>query len=167
MHVEDLRWFEVLAETEHLTEAATTLGTSQPNLSRALRRVESAFGVQLFEREHRGVRLNPYGRLVLEAARAGTAAVDTARQRIDALIDPDSGTVRLGFLHSVATSLVPDLLKAFRQVAPSVGFALRQEPSHAIVDDLESGEAEIGIIAPLPDPEVFGWHLLEPQRLCL
>ncbi|WP_328525391.1 LysR family transcriptional regulator [Kribbella sp. NBC_00359] len=167
MHVEDLRWFAVLAETEHLTEAAATLGTSQPNLSRALRRVESAFGVQLFEREHRGVRLNPYGRLVLEAAQAGTAAVDAARQRIDALLDPESGTVRLGFLHSVATSLVPDLLKAFRDVAPSVRFALRQEPAHDIVQDLESGEAEIGIVAPRPDPQVFGWHLLEQQRLCL
>ncbi|MEU4603195.1 LysR family transcriptional regulator [Kribbella sp. NPDC023972] len=167
MNFEDLRWFAVLAETEHLTEAAAALGTSQPNLSRSLRRVESAFGVQLFEREHRGLRLNPYGRVVLEAARAGTAAVDSARQRIDALLDPESGTVRLGFLHSVATSLVPDLLKAFREVAPAVRFALRQEPAHDIVQDLESGEAEIGILAPRPDPERFGWHLLEQQRLCL
>jgi DNA-binding transcriptional LysR family regulator len=167
MHAEDLRWYVVLAETEHLTEAAAVMGTSQPNLSRSLRRVESAFGVPLFERERRGLRLNPYGRLVLEAARAGTTAIDTARQRIDALLDPDSGTVRLGFLHSVATSLVPDLLKAFREVAPSVRFALRQEPAHDIVQDLESGEAEIGITAPRPDQEVFGWHLLERQRLCL
>ncbi|MFK4083900.1 LysR family transcriptional regulator [Kribbella sp. NPDC020789] len=167
MYVEDLRWFAVLAETEHLTAAATTLGTSQPNLSRSLRRVEEAFGVPLFEREHRGLRLNPYGRLVLEAARAGTAAVDSARQRIDALLDPDSGTVRLAFLHSVASSLLPDLLKAFRAVAPSVEFALRQEAAHVIVEDLDSGESEIGIIAPRPDPERFGWHLLEQQRLSL
>jgi LysR family transcriptional activator of glutamate synthase operon len=167
MNVEDLRWFVVLAESEHLTEAAAALGTSQPNLSRSLRLVESAFGVQLFEREHRGVRLNPYGRLVLEAARAGTAAVDTARQRIDALLDPESGVVRLAFLHSVATSLMPDLLKAFRELAPNVRFALRQEAGHDIVQDLETGEAEIGIISPRPDPAAFGWHLLERQRLCL
>ncbi|WP_327639442.1 LysR family transcriptional regulator [Kribbella sp. NBC_00482] len=167
MHVEDLRWFVVLAETEHLTEAAAALGTSQPNLSRSLQRVERVFGVPLFERERRGVRLNPYGRLVLDAARAGTAAVDTAKRRIDALLDPESGTVRLAFLHSVATSLLPDLLKAFRAVAPNIGFALRQEPAHDIVQDLESGEAEIAIIAPRPDPARFGWHLLERQRLYL
>ena len=62
---------------------------------------------------------------------------------------------------------MPDLLKAFRAVAPNIGFALRQEPAHDIVQDLESGEAEIGIIGPRPDPERFGWHLLERQRLCL
>jgi DNA-binding transcriptional LysR family regulator len=83
------------------------------------------------------------------------------------LLDPESGTVRLAFLHSVATSLMPDLLKAFRAVAPNIGFALRQEPAHDIVQDLESGEAEIAIIAPRPDPARFGWHLLERQRLYL
>ena len=167
MHVEDLRWFVALAESEHLTDTASALGTSQPTLSRALRRVEDAFGVALFEREHRGLQLNPYGRIVLEAARAGTAAVDAASQRIDALRDPDSGTVRLAFLFSVATGVVPDLLKAFRVVAPSVRFALREEPSHEIARDLESGEAELGITGPRPDKDLFAWHLLERQRLCL
>src|SRR3954452_9836877 len=38
----------------------------------------------------------------LEAARAVTTSVDTASRRIDSLLDPESGTVRLAFLHSVA-----------------------------------------------------------------
>jgi DNA-binding transcriptional LysR family regulator len=167
MHVEDLRWFVVLADTEHLTDAAAVLGTSQPTLSRSLRRVEAAFGARLFEREHRGLQLNPAGRLVLEAARASIAAVDTAKSHIDAQQDPESGTVRLAFLHSVATGLVPDLLKSFRTTAPRVRFALREEPSHDIVRDLESGEAELGITGSRPDADTFGWHLLERQRLCL
>jgi DNA-binding transcriptional LysR family regulator len=167
MHVDDLRWFVVLAESERLTDAATALGTSQPNLSRSLRRVEDAFGVRLFEREHRGLKLNPFGRIVLEAARAGAAAVDSAQERIDALTDPDSGTVRLAFMHSVGTGVVPDLLTAFRRVAPAIRFGLREEPSHEIVRDLESGEAELGITGPRPAADQFGWHVLERQRLCL
>jgi len=167
MHVEDLRWFVVLADTEHLTDAAALLGTSQPTLSRSLGRVEAAFGARLFEREHRGLRLNPAGRVVLEAARAGTGAVDAARSSIEALRDPESGTVRLAFLHSVATGLVPDLLKAFRVTAPRIRFALREEPSHEIIRDLESGEAELGVTGPRPEADSFGWHLLERQRICL
>ncbi|WP_328994189.1 LysR family transcriptional regulator [Kribbella sp. NBC_01245] len=167
MHIDDLRWFVVLAETEHLTDAAALLGISQPTLSRSLRRVEDEFGVRLFEREHRGLRLNPHGRNVLAAARTSVTAVDATREQIRAEHDPDSGTIRLAFLHSVATGVVPDLLTAFRKVAPNVRFALREEPSHEIVRDLESGEAELGITGPRPDPEIFGWHLLERQRLCL
>jgi len=132
MHVDDLRRFVTLARAEHLTAAADELGIPQPSLSRSLRRVEEAFGARLFEREHRGLRLNPHGRLVLAAAADATTALDAAREQIAQLDDPESGTVRLAFLHSVATTLVPQLLRAYRQEAPGVRFALRQEASPTI-----------------------------------
>jgi hypothetical protein len=46
MHVEDLRWFAVLAETEHLTEAAAALGHQSAEPLPSLQRVERAFGVR-------------------------------------------------------------------------------------------------------------------------
>ncbi|MDT0550795.1 helix-turn-helix domain-containing protein, partial [Streptomyces lonegramiae] len=45
MHLDELQWFVVLAETEHVTDAAAELGISQPTLSRALARVEEQVGV--------------------------------------------------------------------------------------------------------------------------
>src|SRR6185312_17534480 len=105
VHDDDLRRFVVLARAEHLTAAADQLRIPQPSLSRSLRRVEDAFGARLFEREHRGLRLNPHGRVALAAALQATTALDAAREQIAQLDDPDSGTVRLAFLHSVATTL--------------------------------------------------------------
>ena len=157
MQTEDLRRFVTLARAEHLTAAADQLGIPQPSLSRSLRRVEDAFGARLFEREHRGLRLNPRGRLVLAAALEATAALDAAREQIAQLDDPESGTVRLAFLHSVATTLVPGLLREYRAQAPAVRFALRQEASPTIADDLDSGEAELAITGPRPvDPGSAG-----------
>ena len=167
MHVDDLRRFVTLARAEHLTAAADELGIPQPSLSRSLRRVEEAFGARLFEREHRGLRLNPHGRLVLGAAADATAALDAAREQIAQLDDPESGTVRLAFLHSVATTLVPQLLRAYRREAPGVRFALRQEASPTIEDDLDSGAAELAITGPRPADPGMGWCVLERQRLCL
>jgi DNA-binding transcriptional LysR family regulator len=167
MQTEDLRRFVTLARAEHLTAAADELGIPQPSLSRSLRRVEDAFGARLFEREHRGLRLNPRGRLVLAAALEATAALDAAREQIAQLDDPESGTVRLAFLHSVATTLVPGLLREYRAQAPAVRFALRQEASPTIADDLDSGEAELAITGPRPVDPALGWCVLERQRLCL
>ncbi len=167
MHVDDLRRFVTVARAEHLTAAADELGIPQPSLSRSLRRVEEAFGARLFEREHRGLRLNPHGRLVLGAAADATAALDAAREQIAQLDDPESGTVRLAFLHSVATTLVPQLLRAYRREAPGVRFALRQEASPGIEDDLDSGAAELAITGPRPADPGMGWCVLERQRLCL
>lgn len=167
MHIQDLRWFIVLAEMEHVTAAAEQLGVPQPTLSRSLRRLEDGFGARLFERERKGLRLNPLGRVVLEAATSADRSLTRARAEIARLTDPDAGLVRLAFLHSVSTSVLPALLGRYREHAPGVRFELRQEGAPSILADLHSGEAEVGIIGPRPDDEALGWSLLEQQRLRL
>lgn len=168
MQTQDLRWFVVIAEEQNATAAAERLGVPQPTLSRSLRRVEEEFGVRLFERERRGLRLNPLGgRLVLDAASTADVALQRAHEEIARSTDPETGLVRLAFLHSVSTSVLPALLGRFRVHAPRVRFELRQEGTPAILDDLRGGEAELAVIGPRPADDALGWHLLEQQRLRL
>lgn len=165
MHTDELSWFVVLAETEHVTEAATELGISQPTLSRALARLEEQVGVPLFDRVNRRLRLNPYGEILLEHARRSIAEIRSATERIAAMRDPDSGTVRLAFLHSQASSFVPDLLRRFRAEAPRVQFGLVQGAAHEIVERLAGGQADLAITS--PRPEGYRWRGLYMERLCL
>lgn len=165
MHLDELGWFVVLAETEHVTDAASDLGISQPTLSRALARLEDHFGVPLFDRVNRRLRLNPYGEILLVHARRTLAEMRSATERIAALRDPGTGTVRLAFLHSQASSFVPDLLRRFRALAPHVQFGLMQGAAHEIVDRLDSGQADLAITS--PRPAGYQWHGLHVERLCL
>ncbi|MGV9800922.1 LysR substrate-binding domain-containing protein [Mycobacterium sp. NPDC003449] len=165
MHLDELAWFVVLAETEHVTDAAAELGVSQPTLSRALARLEEELGVALFDRVHRRLRLNGYGEILLEHARRGLAEMRSATERIAALRDPDTGTVRLAFLHSQAGWFVPDLLRRFRAEAPRVQFSLAQGAAHEIVERLAGGRADLAITSPRPDG--YRWHGLYMERLCL
>jgi DNA-binding transcriptional LysR family regulator len=166
VQIEDLRSLLALGEHEHVTEAAAALHTSQPTLSRLLARVEADLGARLFERDTRGVHPNPLGELTLEAARDIVDRHDRLRRDLASLLDPDSGTVRLAFLDSMATSLVPRILHDFRQVAPHVRVELRQEPSHEIVRSLTAGLAELAVISGRPDGP-YGWMPLQKQRLAL
>lgn len=167
MHLEELHWFVVLAETEHVTDAAAELRITQPTLSRALARLESDFGTPLFDRVHRRLRLNPYGEVVLEHARRSIAEMRSAGERIAALRDPDRGTVRLAFLHSVASWYVPDILRQFRAEASRVDFALYQGPAHEITRRVLDSLADLAITSPRPQPADFGWHGLYAEQLCL
>ncbi len=99
MDLDELHWFVTLAETEHVTDAAAELGISQPTLSRALARLEARIGAPLFDRVNRRLRLNTYGTILLDHARRSIAEITSATERIAALRDPDTGTVRLAFLH--------------------------------------------------------------------
>lgn len=166
MQIEDLDRLLVLAEYERITDAAAALRLSQPTLSRLLARAENELGTRLFERDAAGVRLNPYGEVVLAAARDITQRYDQLRADLAALLDPETGTVRLAFLDSMATSLVPRILHDFRQKAPHARVALRQEPGHEILRDLASGLSELAIISPRP-PGPHGWLPLQRQRLVL
>ncbi|MEX3652669.1 LysR substrate-binding domain-containing protein [Mycolicibacterium fortuitum] len=165
MHLDELQWFVVLAETEHVTDAAAELGISQPTLSRALVRLEEQVGVPLFDRVNRRLRLNAYGHILLEHARRSISEIRSATERIAELRDPDTGTVRLAFLHSQAGWYVPDLLRRFRTEAPRVRFELFQGAAHEIVERLAGGEADLAITS--PRPEGFRWRGLYMERLCL
>ncbi|PVG83256.1 LysR family transcriptional regulator [Nocardioides gansuensis] len=166
MLVRDLAWLVALAEHEHVTDAAAILGVSQPTLSRALARVEAELGARLFERLPGGVRPNPLGELVVEGARDVVARYERVVTELASRLDPDSGVVRLAFLDSMATSLVPQLLRAFHEEAPAVRVLLSQEPAHDMLRDLTTGAAELAITSSRPEGD-FGWLPLQHDRLVL
>jgi LysR family transcriptional regulator, transcription activator of glutamate synthase operon len=166
VQIEDLSRLLALADHERITDAAAALQMSQPTLSRLLARAENELGTRLFERDATGVRPNPYGEVVLAAARDIIQRYDQLRGDLATLLDPETGTVRLAFLDSMATSLVPRILRDFRHEAPHARVALRQEPGHEILRDLASGLSELAIISPRP-PGPHGWMPLQRQRLVL
>lgn len=165
--VDELEWFVVLAETEHMTQAAERLSLTQPTLSRALARLERRVGAPLFDRVNRRLRLNPFGMIMLEHARRGLAELAAAEERIATLRDPDHGTIRLAFLHSIAAGLMPEILRVYRAEAPGVRFELTQAAGHEIVEHLLAGRADLGLTAPRPEVDELGWTGLYRQQLCL
>lgn len=167
MNLEELHWFVVLAETEHVTEAAAELQVSQPTLSRALARFEREAGTPLFDRVNRRLRLNAYGQIMLEHARRSIAEMRSATERIAALRDPDTGRVRLAFLHSLANWYVPEQLRRFRESADAIGFELFQGPAHEITQRVIDGQADIAITAPRPEVPGIVWRRLYVDQLCL
>ena len=165
--VDELEWFVALAETEHMTQAAERLSVAQPTLSRALGRLEREVGAPLFDRVNRRLRLNPSGEIMLEHARRSLAELAAAKERISTLRDPERGTVRLAFLHSIAVWLAPDLLRGYRATAPAVTFELTQATGHEITEHVRAGRVDLGLTAPRPADDDLAWHALHREQLCL
>jgi LysR family transcriptional regulator, transcription activator of glutamate synthase operon len=162
----DLARLVALADHGHVTDAAASLGTSQPTLSRTLARVEAELGARVFERVPAGVVPTPAGEVVLRAARELTTRHRQLERDLAGLLDPDAGVVRLAFLDSQATSLVPEALAAFHAEAPRVRVELRQEPAHEIHADLERGAVDLAFTTSRPGDD-HGWVALADERLVL
>jgi len=162
----DLEWLVALADHQHVTDTAAALGVSQPTLSRALARVEDQLGTRLFERVSQGLVISPNGELVVAGARDVLGRYQRLVLELEARLDPERGVVRLAFLDSMATSLVPRLLRDFHEEAPRVRVVLTQEPAHHIQRDLDQGIVELAITSIQPDGD-YGWLSLQQERLVL
>jgi DNA-binding transcriptional LysR family regulator len=163
---DDLRAFLAVAEAEHVTAAAGQLRLSQPAVTRAIGRLEEQFGVRLFDRPGHRVRLNAFGRVLAKHAGTIIAQLDTADAEIAALLDPHAGPVRIGFVRSLGTWLVPDLVRSFRAVEPGVVFHLRQGLSEEISGLLENGDVDLILASPRPRlPDHVTWEPLTSERL--
>ncbi|WP_280714074.1 LysR family transcriptional regulator [Kitasatospora sp. MAP5-34] len=167
MTVEELRWFLAVAETEHVTDAAALLGTSQPTLSRAIGRLERRVGTRLFDRDQHRLRLNDYGRVYRRHAQRALDELDTAQDRIAALLQPPADTLRLAFLHSLGGWLLPELLGTYQRESPNARFTLHQESATTVLELLQDGSAEVGLTSPRPSGAGWGWLPLREERLQL
>ncbi len=167
MNIEDVRGLIAAAELGHVGAAADELGISQSALTRRIQRVERQVGAPLFDRHGRGLRLNARGAAFLGHGRAMIAAADAACADVARQLDPERGTVRLDFMHSLGTWMVPDLLRDYRQLHPLVQFELHQGPSNELIARVLDDETDLALVGPRPVVDGLGWIHLARQRLAV
>ncbi|OBJ10776.1 LysR family transcriptional regulator [Mycobacterium colombiense] len=161
----DYEWFITLAELQHVTSAAEQLHVAQPTLTRMLARLEQQVGVSLFDRHGRRLSLNTYGRIFYEHARRAQLELDSARRAIDDLTNPAVSEIRLAFLSSFGSTVVPRLIATFGESSPRVSFTLEEGAAESIGDRVQSGVVDIGVVSPRPRKRTLAWRSLFRQRL--
>ena len=150
MNLDDVRGVVAVAELGQVGAAADELGISQSALTRRVQRMERALGASLFNRVGRRLVLNTRGEAFVVQARKMLAAERAGRDMVSRLMDPERGTVRLDFMHSLGTWMVPDLVKAYRAQHPNVDIRLHQGAAQELVGRVLAGESDLALVGPRP-----------------
>lgn len=162
MELRHLRYFLMLAETLHFGRAASRLGIAQPPLSRQIQDLEAQVGARLFHRNARGVVLTDagviFGRRAAQIVSAAEEAIFEAREADMGR----TGRITIGFVHSLAYSLLPKVLPGFREKHPGIAVSLREVTVTDKESALLSGQIDIGIYRPtVRHPEIAALPIFE------
>lgn len=165
MEWQRLEYFQTLARVQHMTRAAELLSISQPALSRSIASLEEEIGVPLFDRHGRSILLNRYGTMFLERVNRIMNEMRDGLEDIQQLINPEQGVVSLGFLHTLGTSTVPTLIRAFHKQYPYITFQFKQNHTHTQLKQLKSGELDLCLLASIDYEKPISWTELWRDEL--
>jgi LysR family hydrogen peroxide-inducible transcriptional activator len=142
-----LQYVLAVAERRSFRKAAEACHVAQPSLSAQIAQVEQALGVQLFERDTRGVALTAAGRVVIERARALLLASDDLVESARVLADPFAGTLRIGLIPTIGPYLLPEVAPVLRARYQKLSFVWAEEKTATLIDLLARGELDAAILA--------------------
>lgn len=144
-----LRYFIALTETGHYRKAAERVGVSQPSLSQQILGLETALGMTLLERGHRGAILTPGGREALAQARKIVEEAEVLNNLAQSTRDGMAGTIRLGASPTLGPYFLPYVVRRLRRNYPGLKLIIRDAAPTVLQDELLEGRHDL-ILAQLP-----------------
>jgi DNA-binding transcriptional LysR family regulator len=146
MELRQIRSFLSIAETLHFGRTAELIHLSQPALSLQIRALEEEVGVRLFERNRRKTTLTAAGLAFRDDAAAALSQLEQAIRRARLAASGKRGLLRIGFVSTAGSEIVPDIVRQFKESNPDVEFSLRNILTADQVGMLETGSLDIGFL---------------------
>ncbi|MBK5958598.1 LysR family transcriptional regulator [Rhodoplanes elegans] len=141
---EKLEFLLALAREKHFGRAAQVCGVSQPNLSAAIKQLESTLGVPLVDRGARFLGFTPEGERVLEWARRIVGDMRAMHADVETMKLGLKGHLRIAAIPT-ALPVIYKLTSAFWLRHPGIKISIASHTSTEVLSLLENLEADAGL----------------------
>jgi DNA-binding transcriptional LysR family regulator len=159
--------FIEIARLGNMRRAAKALSISQPALTARLQGLEEELTASLFQRTHTGMVLTPAGRAFLPHAQRAVEAIRSGGSLVRELEHGVIGELALAVAPAVSAYVLPEILVRFTERHPDVRLRVRTGHSEAILDLVDRGEVELGIVRQLRDPRFRSRPLYEDELVLI
>ncbi len=146
LELRHLKYFVAVADELHFGRAATRLHIVQPALSKSIMALERELGVQLFVRTKRSVAITEAGSVLALEARSILQRVDRAVDSVRLTNSGHSGRLEIGCIAPATWSILPVVLRRYRNRYPNVKLRLTELPSAEQLTALEQGAIDVGFV---------------------
>ena len=137
---------EAVRRNLNLTEAAKSLHTSQPGVSKAIIELEEELGIEIFARHGKRLkRVTEPGQQVLKSIDLIMREIGNLKRIGNEYSAQDSGTLSIATTHTQARYVLPPLVTRLRQTYPKVNVSLHQGAPDQVAQMVMDEIADIGI----------------------
>lgn len=143
MNINQLKYFVAVAEYRSFTKAATQYYISQTAITQQVRALETAMGVQLFDRGSRPVALTPAGSVFLMEAKAILERMDAALDRVRGASTGLVGSLRVGYTKGYERSDLSNKLRAFHLEYPNILITCYRCDTDMLAAGLLNGDLDV------------------------
>jgi DNA-binding transcriptional LysR family regulator len=161
MQLAQLQGLVEIARTGTIGRAAEQLVISQPALTARLKALEEELGCALVARGRGGSRLTDAGRALLPYAERAIAAIDEGAQRARELAGGRTAALAIGAAPAVSAYVLPAVLRRLRAAYPDAHLSVRSGHSEELLELVLRGEVQVGVMRPLPHPEIVSQPVYE------
>jgi DNA-binding transcriptional LysR family regulator len=141
-----LRIFRAVARQGSFTRAAEQLYLAQPTVSQQVQVLERELGTPLLLRLGRRVELTPAGALLLDYADRLLELAEEAVVAVAAAAGTAARTLQLGAGNTLATYVLPDLLRRLQWERPEITIQIQVGNTEELLELLERGRLELALV---------------------
>jgi len=150
MTIQQCKYILAIARLGSMNEAAKALLVSQASLSTAVRELENEFGIHIFDRSNKGVRITREGSEFIRYARQLLAQYEIITDRYER---DDKKTVRNFAVTSQHYDFVAEAFVRFmKKFSSDYNLSLKEARTIEVIEDVKNLNSDIGILAYLKAP---------------
>ncbi|ASS71982.1 LysR family transcriptional regulator [Bacillus atrophaeus] len=152
MELLQLKYFQTVAFTEHMSKAAKLLNIAQPSLSLTIKRLEDELGTKLFERKGRNIQLSSSGKILLKHVNRIFTEIENAQMEIQSEEHQIANAIRISISNArFLSKLISEYINCFPESKIQQGIGVKS----GIMTSLKKGDIDLGIAShPIQDEEI-------------
>lgn len=140
------RIFYYVAKYGNVTQAARVLLNNQPNLTRAVKTLESELGCPLFIRSNRGMKLTPEGERLLRHIRIAIENIEAGEAEIIESRNLERGSVFVAASEVALHCVLLPVLKKYRSLYPGIKLKISNHSTPQAINAIKNGFADIAVV---------------------
>lgn len=140
------RVFYEVAKHRSITRAAGVLLNNQPNVTRAIKNLESELGCTLFVRSNRGVLLTPEGEKLYAHISVACEQIEAGEEELSLDKSLQSGLVSIGASETALHGVLLPALRAYHSAHPGIRIRITNHRTPQAVSAVKNGLVDLAVV---------------------